>query len=154
MISEEYLKIIREAERYLKELTPTDKKIGRSLFESRRALFLKQGYVSGLSGLIEACTIFLEKVKEGWSPKLETYGRYLLLRLNDIADESWRFRGEDREIVKDAYNTLRKLQKTIRDVINTRGEIDKSRLEELQKETDRILLKLYSIEKELALYTR
>jgi len=115
---------------------------------SRRTLFLKQGYVSALSGLIGACNIFLEKIKQGLNPKLEKYGRYLIQRLNNFPDESWRFEGEYEDIVKEAYNTLREFQKVIGEILNTR-KIDTDELETLQKKADRIFLQLNSIEKEI-----
>ena len=153
MISpKEYSKTIHEAERYLQELTQSNKSIGRPLFESKRTIFLKQGYVSALTGLIEACTIFLEKAKTNWNKKLEKYGNYLLTRLEAFTDESWRFKGDDKTVIREAYKTLKDLQKAIKETIEAKGRVNKKHIEEIQKETDKILLRLHSIEKELALY--
>ena len=152
MIPREHPDIMKKAEEYFKKLMPTNKNTGEPTFESRRLIFLKRDYISGLSGLIGACDIFLEKAEKNWNEKLEKYGKYLLTRLDEITDESWRFEGNGKNIIKNAYNTLKKLQKTIKEAIDTKGKINKDQLKELQKETDNILLKLQSIEKELALY--
>lgn len=110
-------------------------------FEAHRTIFLRMDYVLGLSGLLSACNTFLDKVKKEWNERLKRYGTYLSSRLEEYEDESWRFEGEEGEIVRQAYNTLMRARKVIKEVVD-RGEIDKSRICKVQKEIDEALRKL------------
>ena len=110
-------------------------------FEAHRPIFLRMDYVLGLSGLLSACNTFLDKVKKEWNERLKRYGTYLSSRLEEYEDESWRFEGEEGEIVRQAYNTLMRARKVIKEVVD-RGEIDKSRICKVQKEIDEALKKL------------
>ena len=115
------------------------------MFEANYVRFRKQDYVGGLTGLIEACDIFLEKASRGWSRRQEEYGKYLLGVLNDVEDESWRFSGREREIIERALNLLDCLKREVRKIIENRGAREVGKLRELQKEIDRVLLDLQGI---------
>jgi len=150
-LARECFDIFRDAEGYLDGVVGVKGSVGGSVFESKRGLFLKQGYVGSLSSLIEASIIFLERAKGNWDDRIEEYGRYLLMRLDEVVDESWRFEGEYGRLVRKAYDTLKELRNAIRMVIESKGRVDMKLLERLQRETDKILLDLHSIERELAL---
>jgi len=98
------------------------------MVKGSRTKWIKIEYIEGLKGLILASTIFLEKpLRKKLNKDDIRYGGYLISRLYDINDESWRFSDSEKRIIAEALDVIKNLRETIKDVLNGKVDVDKIR---------------------------